>query len=254
MQNEGLVQLYQQGDKQALNELVEQNKGIVYKLANKFYTDKTNSIDIEDLQQEGFIGLITAANKYKFDIEHPCKFITYAVYRVYQRMSSFINARNTNEEISINMPIGDSDKAELVDTIKDQDNSYENIEDKLYCKQLRKELEEVMNKYNTLTEREILKLHYGWDNNKCMILKEIALVLGINPCSVRGIEYRAIGKLRRTVWGRKKADEYYKDRFSDCNYSIDEKIKALDYKQKYLRYRSVSDKFAINYKNDYMYY
>ncbi|PJI08311.1 MULTISPECIES: sigma-70 family RNA polymerase sigma factor [Clostridium] len=246
MQNEGLVQLYQQGDKQALSKLVEQNKGIVYKLANKFYTEKTNSIDIEDLQQEGFIGLITAADKYKFDIEHPCKFITYAVYRIYQRMSGFINARNTNEEISINMPVGDDDKAELVDTIKDQENSYENIEDKLYCKQLRKELEEVMNKYNTLTEREILKLHYGWDNNKCMILKDIALVLGINPGSVKGLEYKAMGKLRRTSWGQEKAKEYYKDRFINCNYSIDEKIRELDFKQKYLNSRIIKNKIKIH--------
>lgn len=51
MTNEELVQLYQNGDKQALNELVENNTGIVYKLANKFYVNMTSSIDKDDLIQ-----------------------------------------------------------------------------------------------------------------------------------------------------------------------------------------------------------
>lgn len=50
MTNEELV-FYQQGDKQALDSLIEQNKGIIYKLVNRFYVEKTNSIDIDDLEQ-----------------------------------------------------------------------------------------------------------------------------------------------------------------------------------------------------------
>ena len=41
--------------------------------------------------------------------------------------------------------------------------SMDNIEDKIYFKQLRDELEGAMAKANTLREREVLKLHYGWN-------------------------------------------------------------------------------------------
>lgn len=58
MSNEELVQLYEDGNKGALDKLVELNRGMVYKLANRFYTEKTNSIDKEDLEQEGFMGLM----------------------------------------------------------------------------------------------------------------------------------------------------------------------------------------------------
>jgi RNA polymerase sigma factor (sigma-70 family) len=81
--NEELVYLLQQRDKQALKMLLDQNKGIVNKLVNKFYTEKTNSIDREDLMQEGFIGLILAANKY--DNPNKAQFITYAVFWINEK-------------------------------------------------------------------------------------------------------------------------------------------------------------------------
>lgn len=65
MTNEELVSMYQQGDEQALGQLVEHNKGIVHKMVNRFYLDSISALDKEDLIQEGFIGLIMAAEKYK---------------------------------------------------------------------------------------------------------------------------------------------------------------------------------------------
>src|SRR3712207_259209 len=157
MTNEELVYLYQQGDKQALDSLIEQNKGIIYKLVNRFYVEKTNSIDREDLEQEGTIGLIIAARKYDFNNEKKAKFITYAIHWIYSKINRYINQRNTNDETSLNIHIGEDEENELIDTIKDIDYSYENVEEKIYIKELRQEIEEVMREYNTLEEREILK-------------------------------------------------------------------------------------------------
>ena len=84
MANEELVFLYQMGDKKALDKLVEQNSGIVHKIARKFNLEKINAVDEEDLISEGYIGLIKAANSYKFEIENRASFITYAVYWIYQ--------------------------------------------------------------------------------------------------------------------------------------------------------------------------
>nr|WP_277145334.1 hypothetical protein [Clostridium perfringens] len=53
MTNEELVVLYQHGDKKALDKLLENNDKLIYKVASKFYSDKTSSIEFDDLLQEG---------------------------------------------------------------------------------------------------------------------------------------------------------------------------------------------------------
>ena len=113
MTNEELVKLYQLGDKQALEQLIEKNKGIVIKLVNKYYIDKTSSINREDLDQEGMIGLIIAANKYDLNNPKKASFITYAVFWVNQRLNRFVRQRNTNNEISLNKRIGEDEDTEL---------------------------------------------------------------------------------------------------------------------------------------------
>lgn len=241
MPNEELVQLYQEGNKSSLDELVENNKLMVYKLANKFYVEGINSIDITDLHQEGFIGLMIAAKKYKLG---KAKFISYAVYWIYQKMNRYIHQKRTNEEISI-YTIQNNGNTELIDSIKDENNLYENIEDKIYNMQLREELENVMKENNTLMETEVLKLRHGWDNNKCATLVEIGEILSTSYETARNIESRALRKLRHSTWGRKKAQEYYKETFSNSRYSITDKIKAMDFESKYLHHDFLADGRAI---------
>lgn len=234
MSNEELVSLYQNGDKQALDKIIEQNMGIVYKLANKFYVKKSNSIDIDDLVQEGVIGLILAADKYKFNVENPCKFITYAVYWVYQKIQRFVKTKNTNSETSLYTPIGEKDDAELIDLIKDEKNNIEALEEKLYIKQLRKELDQVMDKYLTLKEREIIKLKYGWDNNKCTSNVEIAQVFNIIPSTLGGVLQRSYMKMWRTPWGQRKAKEMFEGKYNVSNTDANKAIEMIDFCSKYI--------------------
>ncbi|HCW04035.1 MAG TPA: siderophore-interacting protein [Clostridium sp.] len=234
MTNEELVKLYQLGDKQALEQLIEKNKGIVIKLVNKYYIDKTSSINREDLDQEGMIGLIIAANKYDLNNPKKASFITYAVFWVNQRLNRFVRQRNTNNEISLNKRIGEDEDTELGDFIEGVDYSFENVEDKIYRQQLRQELEEVMNKYNTLKEREILKLHYGWGNNRCMNLSEIAELYQVTRASIYNVELIALSKIRRSPWGAKKAKEIYNQKKSRAAYSIPGIIESISFGQRYL--------------------
>ncbi|KAJ49717.1 RNA polymerase primary sigma factor/RNA polymerase sporulation-specific sigma factor [Clostridium tetanomorphum] len=234
MTNEELVHLYQNGDGQALSKLIEQNTGIVYKLVNKFYIEGTNSIDKEDLEQEGFIGLIIAANKYDFNNPKKANFITYAIHWIYSKISRFINQKNTNEETSLNIPIGEDEENELLDTIKDIDYSYENVEEKIYIQQLRQELEELMLQHNTLRQREILKLHYGWNNSKPMNLREIGEVLNMPYRHVRCEKFKALRKIRWTPWGRNKAKEIYVKKVYDAKYDINANLEFMDWKDKYI--------------------
>ena len=222
MTNEELVLRYQQGDKQALELIIEQNRGIVYKLANKFYVTKNNTIDKEDLEQEGFIGLMIAAEKYKSDMENKAQFITYAVNWIYQRIYNCVvgqsskgqgNMQFNNNCTSINLPLGEDGDMELQDTIQDTENAYENIEEQIYLKELRNELEEVMGQSNTLKEREILKFRYGWDI-KPMTLNEIGELYEVTGNNIRDIQARALRKLRNNK--RIKVMGYI-ERISDLN-------------------------------------
>ena len=90
MNNEELVELYQQGDKQALDKLIEGNGGIVRKLAIK-YNNINDLLEFDDLIQAGYIGLINAANKYDNTLENKANFI--------MRLSSGWRWKNFDSEV-----------------------------------------------------------------------------------------------------------------------------------------------------------
>lgn len=102
------------GDRDAKAELVTRNLRFVVSIA-KIYTKK--GVDIEDLVNEGNIGLIEAAEKY--DPTMGNKFITYAVWYVRRRILSYINI-STNIRVPINKK-GDLDKLKRRLSLKEQE-------------------------------------------------------------------------------------------------------------------------------------
>lgn len=69
-----LIQKSHQGDKEAREQLIKENAGLVWCVAKRFYGRGTEA---EDLFQIGNIGLLKAIDK--FDISYEVKFSTYAV-------------------------------------------------------------------------------------------------------------------------------------------------------------------------------
>lgn len=203
MNNEELVKLCQQGSKEALELVIKHNQGMVFKLVNKFNLEGTSSVDREDLYQQGILGLITAVNKYDFENPRKAQFITYAVHWIYASMYRFIKNKNTNEEISLNVKAKGEEEKELINIVVCEDNPYEAIEHSLYIKELRRELELVMDKYLTLKEKDILKLRHGWIDNKPMSLKDISSLYNITTSWTRYIEQNAYKKIRKSPWGTK---------------------------------------------------
>lgn len=210
MTNEELVVLYQQGDKKALDELLENNDKLIYKVASKFYSDKTSSIEFDDLLQEGRIGFILACSKYDIEYIKKTKFITYAFYWIYQKIHRFITTYNTNEEISLNTPVSEENKDELINSIESHSNEINDREEELYLGELRLELEGVMDKYNTLNEREILKLYYGWDTDELSI-EQIADIFETSSNEVKSIKGKAIRKLRNSMWFKMEYQRRYRE-------------------------------------------
>ena len=223
MSNEELVQLYQNGDIKALDQLIGDNSRIIYKIANK-YNGVNRELDIDDLVQEGTIGFIEAAKRYDFNNEKKAKFTTYAVYYIDRYINRSVNGNSSKEKgnnefyhncSSLNVPVGE-EGIELGDLIEGLDYEYENIEEKIFLNNLRKELDNVMKQYNTLEQREVLKFRYGW-NAKEMKLEEIGDILGITSSKVKSIEYNALRKLRNSIWAINNIENFaelgYIDKF-----------------------------------------
>lgn len=241
MTNEKLVKLYQQGDKEALEELINNNMGIVKKIALK-YNNLNKTIELDDLIQCGYIGLIKAADRYRFDLDNPTNFITYAFVLIKQEILSCVNGRGSREKgnnelynscTSLYAPVSNDSESDLIDFIESSDKSIENIEDKIYFNQLRKELEQAMRDNNTLTEREILKLCYGWEVNPIQ-LEEIAGLLSMKYVVVRNLKAKALRKIRNSVWCRTVGKKYKEEIIGECTFGyaavenkIDEELKEL---------------------------
>jgi len=227
MTNEELVVLYQQGNQKALEQLIENNQKFIYKIVNKFYIEGINAIDKDDLIQEGNIGFMIACNKYDVNNEKKALFTTYAFHWIYSKISRFLTNRDTNDEMSLNVPVGNEEKNEVIDCIESKENCIENLEEKIYLSELRAELENVMRNSNTLHEREILKLYYGWDMDP-VTMEEIADILQSSSMKVRQTKDKAIRKIRNSVWGRKKIQERFQyDR------SLNAILRKLDYEREW---------------------
>lgn len=84
MPNKLLIRLIQDGDEQARQDICVKNFGLVEKFALKYWKKFPDKLDLEDLRQEGNIGLITAAERFKFDKE--TEFSTYATWWIEQKI------------------------------------------------------------------------------------------------------------------------------------------------------------------------
>ena len=80
--NEMLVKLYQEGHKQALEDLCVKNQKLVLKYAIKYAYHNGSDLSADDLFFAGVLGLIRAATKFKLNLGYT--FSTYAVYWIKQ--------------------------------------------------------------------------------------------------------------------------------------------------------------------------
>lgn len=96
--NRELIKRYREGDKTALSELCKENTGFVRKVANDYYGVYGSDLPEDDLIQEGFIGLMKAADMY--ELESGAKFLTYAWWHIFHRVTT----ANINQGFTIRIP------------------------------------------------------------------------------------------------------------------------------------------------------
>lgn len=107
------------------DELIKNNIGLIYHIANKFLPCPDGyCYEMDDLISEGYIALVIAAKNY-----NPAKasFSTYACKVIESKIKSSLKKYNFNA-LSLDIPIDEEEEEEtVIDTIEDNNNSVENI-------------------------------------------------------------------------------------------------------------------------------
>ena len=80
-----LIRLAQTGDKQAAEQLLTENSGLIWSVAKRFIGRGT---DTEDLYQLGCLGFLKAVDG--FDLEYGTQFSTYAVPKISGEIRRFL--------------------------------------------------------------------------------------------------------------------------------------------------------------------
>lgn len=103
-----LIKLYREGNQSAVEELMEQYKGLVNSIARSFFL---KGVDREDLIQEGMIGLFKAIDT--FNLQGNVSFITYAHECIKNRMLDCIRSgmRLKNKTLTDSVPISEAESA-----------------------------------------------------------------------------------------------------------------------------------------------
>lgn len=208
-----LINKYQQeGCELSREKVLNSNLRFVVTVAN-YYHNGNKFLSINDLINEGNIGLIRAIDT--FDTSLGFKFISYAVYWIRQRILNYINKdsliripENTLKQsklnsdiilpkyLSLDHQIGDDKQDTILSLIKNKDSiSPDNNFNQL-------NLEKFLNPLDKKS-RLILELRYGLNGNDPMTFREISVYIGISHQRVQQLHTTAIWKLKNIYKNRK---------------------------------------------------
>lgn len=204
---------------------------LVYKIANRYYTESINAIDKEDLMQEGYLGLIRAAELYDFNNEYKASFATYAFQWINSKINRFIRTRNTNEESSLNQLVGEEEATELQDILPGFNGDYSK---KLIEYEFKREIAQWINKTLSLKESQVIKCRYGF-YGEAYSLNDTAEALSIpTEQDVKNIQNKSLRKLRQTSYARKyikqRQAEQIQSKF-EFNHTEEAALLKIEYEQ-----------------------
>ena len=189
------ISLWEKGDEQAREILIERNLRLVAHIAKKYAT-ATQSMD--DYISTGTIGLIKAVNTYRSG--KSVRLATYAARCIENEILMSIRvSKKTSSEVSINLPIGtdkDGNEISLNDILgTDPDAVIDDINTRIQVRDMLNALGSVL----TDREKQIIIYRYGILGTAPRTQREVAAYLGISRSYVSRIEKKALEKLRRAM-------------------------------------------------------
>lgn len=213
--NTALAQLAAAGNTVALGQLWEINKPILHRMFWQWYNRNQSiaeaaGVTLEDLDQEGYLAIKEAADRYD-----PSKgsFLTILGYTVLHRISRNTCGRSgryiiTEDGRRVRVSADAMHRAASLDESVNEDDGgttlgdlqadpaaeaeMQEAENRIYREQLHEALEEALGK---LSERERLVIEGRYFEGKT--LKQLASDHGVNSERIRQIEWKALVRLRR---------------------------------------------------------
>lgn len=187
------LKLYEEGNEEAKNILVERNLRLVAHIVKKYHN---TGREVDDLISIGTIGLIKAITT--FDRCKGTRLATYAARCIENEILMTIRSnKKTKSEVSLQDPIGidkEGNEISLIDILGTEcDEVLDEVELKLQVKKLYEKMSKVLKN----REKTVLQLRYGLANGGSKTQREIAKMLGISRSYVSRIEKRAIKKLSK---------------------------------------------------------
>jgi RNA polymerase primary sigma factor len=193
------------GDKIAQNKLVKANLRFVVKIAKSY-----KGYELEDLINEGNMGLMKAAEKFNPDCG--TKFITYAVWWIKAYIQKSIRETATGIKFpsskykemnnpkwkisSLNKEMKfDNKNVELISLIEDE--NIESPDNKILKKFLVEELYQNINELNDI-EKNVILNRFGFKGDR-KSLSEIGRSLNLSRERIRQIEHRALCLLKEKL-------------------------------------------------------
>lgn len=187
------LQLYEQGDEEAKNILVERNLRLVAHIVKKYHN---TGREVDDLISIGTIGLIKAITT--FNRQKGTRLATYAARCIENEILMTIRSnKKTKSEVSLQDPIGIDKEGNEISLIDILGTECDEVLDEVELKIQVRRLYEKMSKVLRSREKTVLQLRYGLANGGSKTQREIAKMLGISRSYVSRIEKRAIKKLSK---------------------------------------------------------
>ena len=221
-ESDKLFKMARQGDKEARNKLILHNvKLVMYEVKKRF---GFAGFDVEDLVSVGNIGLIKAVES--FDREKGFNFSSYATRCIDNEILMYLNkSRSEKVDTSLDKPViggHDDDEMDIMDTIKDDTD----IVNEWLAKERFQIIREAVEK---LPEqgREIIKLYFGFYNNKTYTQNEISRILSISQSEVSKKIKLFLSDLNVTLYNEGVIEKnYFENRSRNKRERIVSKIKV----------------------------
>ncbi len=201
-QEKQLAERIQNGDAEAMNQLVSANLNFVAHIAKNYVGQ---GVDFDDLVSEGNIGMIRAAAHFKSDYGH--RFVTFAAPSIRQAMEKAIrqqaglykvpeNAKNEKGRVvSVEAPIpaGSQNNYNLLHIVENKNAQL--ADEELLTKDGLENIGDIIAVLND-RERQVVSLVYGIGSDK-HTMAEAGIILKLKRERVRQIRDKALRKLRK---------------------------------------------------------
>lgn len=193
-EEEKYVNLFQNGDMNAKDKLIEHNLRLVVYLCKKYENTK---IDLEDLVSIGTIGLIKGINTYKNDKN--IKLATYASRCIDNEILMYLRKnKKRRADISLDESLSfdaEGNELHLEDILgTESDIVTKDLEEDDMKKIMIKEIDKLKTR-----DKQIMILRYGLKGNDEYTQKEVANLLGISQSYISRIEKKIIKRIGNII-------------------------------------------------------